>query len=334
MATIKDVAKLAGVSVSAVSKAFNAYSDISGTTKDKIFQAAKALDYVPNKAAVELSSGRHPYIGLILHMLDAYTAINEHIIRLLCGVHERAAEIKHELVLYTSHQIRDMELSYVEFCRHHSLIGAIIHGVDVADKHMADLSESDIPCVMIDHVRMGKSTASIAVDNCRAAEDVMDLLYSAGHRKICHIMGYEGYVTDQRKQGVLLSARKNMIPSTDIIFVKGDFREDVAYESTKKILNMHPDLRAIFAASDIMALGAQRAIIEHGYMPGKDFSLVGFDGLSTLQYTTPPIATVFQDFHEMGRLGVDTLLRIAKGQSFAPVNHVRHTLIERGSIRQ
>jgi DNA-binding LacI/PurR family transcriptional regulator len=81
-----------------------------------------------------------------------------------------------------------------------------------------------------------------------------------------------------------------------------------------------------------MALGAMRAINEAGLCLGTDIALVGFDGLTVLEYTTPPIATVRQDFHSMGRIAVDTLISIAKGDKFKGKNYVPYTLLQRESV--
>ncbi|MCL2199306.1 MAG: LacI family transcriptional regulator [Defluviitaleaceae bacterium] len=333
MSTIKDVAKLAGVSVSAVSKAFNNYAEISDDTKEKIFRAAKELDYIPNKSAVELSRGRKPYLGLIVKDLDTHNTFDEHMFRLLSGTHARACEIGQELIIFTTPQIKQFKQTYVEFCKHHSLMGAIIQGIGSDDPYLEALLESTIPTVLIDVEREGAHTAFVTTDNEKASSEVVDLLVSKGHRKICHILGHPAdEVTKQRENGFTAAARRHMLNEDEVYIIAGDFVEDIAYANTKKALQIHRDITAIYAASDLMALGALRAIKEEGLTAGKDIALVGFDGLKALEYTTPSIATVFQDFHGMGRLAVDTLQQIAKGLPFSGKNFVPYTLMHRGSV--
>ncbi|MCL1843326.1 MAG: LacI family transcriptional regulator [Defluviitaleaceae bacterium] len=334
MATIKDVAKHAGVSVSAVSKTFNNYSEISDETKEKIFRAAKELDYIPNKSAVELSRGRKPYLGFIVMDLNTNsTCTDEYIFRLLSGAHERSCEIGQELIVFTTQQIKRMKQSYSEFCRHHTLMGAIVHGIEEDEPYFGSILESPIPCVLIDVEREGKHTAFVTTDNEKASEEVVDLFASKGHRKICHILGHpDSEVAKQRHRGFLNAARRHMFNEDQVYVIPGDFIEEVAYANTRKILQVHRDITAIYAASDLMALGALRAIKEIGFTPGKDIALVGFDGLKAPEYTTPPLATIYQDFHSMGRLAVDTLQRISKNQPFCGRNYVPHTLLHRGSV--
>jgi DNA-binding LacI/PurR family transcriptional regulator len=333
MATIKDVARLASVSVSAVSKAFNNYSEISEETKEKIFAAAKELDYIPNKSAVELSRGKKPYLGFIVMDLSKKTShIDEYIFRLLSGTHERASEVGQELIVFTTPQIKKMKQSYADFCKHHTLMGAIVHGVEDDEPYFSSIMESPIPCVLIDIERQGVNTAFVITDNEKASEEVVDLLAAKGHRKICHIMGHpDSEVGRQRKAGFLNAARRHRLNENEVFLVPGDFLEDTAYANTKKTLQIHRDITAIYAASDIMALAALRAIKEEGFTVGKDIALVGFDGSKVLEHTTPPLTTVFQDFHGMGRLAVDTVLAISKNQPFNGKNYVPHRLIQRES---
>ena len=330
MANIRDVAKRANLSVSTVSKAYNNYSEISAATKERIFLAAQELGYFPSKAARELSRGDVHSVGLIVKELTTHTTQDEHTFRLLGGVHSRVSETGRDLVLYTTDQIKRMNLSYVEFCRHHSLMGAVVHGLDMDDPYLAALLSSPIPCVLIDIEAEGPNTAFIATDNERAAAEVVDRLCAKTQGRICHILGGEtADVTKHRKRGVEQAAQKN---NREVLFITGDFQEHVAYESMKAALRDCADITAVFAASDLMALGALRALYESGRMPGQDVLLVGFDGLKVLEYTQPPIATVFQDFHAMGQLAVDTLLKIAGNERFSAKNYVPHSIISRQTL--
>jgi len=333
IATIKDVAKLANVSVSAVSKAFNSYNEISEPTKERIFAAAKELEYIPNKSAVDLSRGKRPYLGLIVNDLNSNAVCDEYIFRLLSGTHERANELGQEIIIFTAPQIKKLNKSYVDFCKHHTLVGAIVHGLDADDPYLTALLESPIPCVLIDIQKTGDSTAFVTTNNFEASKEVVDLFVLKGHKSICHIAGgATSFVTEERKNGFLQAAESHNIASENIFVIQGDFREETAYLNTKELLKAKKDITAIFAASDIMALGASRAINELGFKIGKDIALVGFDGFKAMEYTSPPIATVFQDFHAMGRIAVDTLLKIYRNQDFNPRNYVPHAIFHRGSV--
>ena len=331
MATIKDVAKKAGVGVSTVSKAYNNYSDVSASTKAKIIAAAKELNYMPNKSAVELSQGQRKYIGVIVKE----TLQGEFHMRLIMGVHGRTEQHGYEMVMYTTEHIKSKKLSYVEFCRFHSLVGAIVSGLDKDDPYLQELTKSKTPCVLIDIEDYGENTAFVATDNKKASYAVFELLYQHGHRHICHLTGgMYADVSHVRKDAFAKAASDYGVPSANLIYVDCDFDEALAYQNTQKILEQHPELTAIYAASDTMALGAMRAIQAHGYNIGEDFALIGFDGISILEYTSPPIATVEQNLVKMGEIAFDTLLKIYNGQRFEQSNYVGFTLKKRKSINQ
>jgi len=331
MITIKDVAKAAGVNISTVSKAFNNYNVISDATKEKIFKAAKELGYIPSKSAAELSRGIQPYLGLIVNKLNTDSAKDEYIFRIVSGVQERSSELEMDLTLFTTAQIKKNGYNYIEFCKRHRLLGAIVHGLDKSDSYLTELLESPLPCVLIDLEHESPTSAFISTDNVKAAEDVVELMYNKGKRKLCHILGSpDADVTLQRQAGFLNAAAR--LGLTDIVVIPGEFNEYVAYENMKKTLEHHRDIQGIFASSDLMALGARRAITEAGLIIGKDVSLIGFDGLTALEYTSPAIATVRQDFHAMGRLAVDTLVSISRGERFDAKNYVAFELLERESV--
>ena len=333
MITIKDVAKLAGVNISTVSKVFNNYSGISEATKEKIFKAAKELSYIPSKSAAELSRGVQPYLGLIINNLSTDSAKDEYIFRIVSGVQERTSELDMDLCLFTNSQIKKKDYNYVDFCKRHRLLGAIVHGLSMNDPYLAELLKSPLPCVLIDIEHESSTTAFISTDNVRAAEDVVRFMYDKGLRKLCHIMGSpDADVTVRRKEGFINATRSLGLKDEDIVLVRGDFSEDVSYMNMKKILEIRNDIQGVFASSDLMALGAMRAIKDAGLKIGKDIALVGFDGLTVLEYTNPSIATVKQGFHTMGRTAVDTLLSIAKCEEFKTKNYVPYTLLQRKSL--
>ena len=333
MITIKDVAKLAEVNISTVSKVFNSYNGVSDATKEKVFKAAKDLGYIPSKSAAALSRGVQPYLGLIISNLNTNSAKDEYIFRIVSGVQERSSELDMDLTLFTTTQIKKKDYNYVDFCKRHRLLGTIVHGLDKNDPYLAELLESPLPCVLIDIEHESPTAAFISTDNVQAAEDVVQLMYNKGLRKLCHVLGSpDADVTVRRKEGFLNAARRLGLAQEDVIIIPGEFNEHLAYTNMKETLETHKNIQGVFASSDLMALGAMRAIKEAGLTIGKDIALVGFDGLAALEYTSPSIATVRQDFHEMGRTAVDTLMSISRGETFNAKNYVPYELLQRESV--
>lgn len=333
MATIKDVAKLAGVSVATVSKVYNNYSEIPQTTKDKVFQAAKSLDYIPNKNAVMLSKKDKYYIGLIVSNLYYSCSTDEYLFKILSGVNMGVEERDYELLIFTTENIKKTGMTYVQFCQYHNLIGAIIHGLRVDDPMLKELSNSSIPCVLIDIHLNGMNTATITVDNHKASQDIFELLYNNGHRHFCHILGpTTAEVANVRKDGFLASAESHMVPLENLALIDGDFNVQTSYEHTKQLLKSTSSITAFFASSDLMALGTLKALHEHDLQVGKDVTLIGFDGLSTLEYTSPAIGTVSQNFIEMGKKSVEVLEKIFHKRPYEKITYVPYKILPRESL--
>lgn len=330
MATIKDVAKLAGVSISTVSKAYNNYSEVSDATKARIAQAARTLHYIPNKTAVELSQGQRKYVGLIVK-----NTIQDEFLRMISGVHRTTEAQGYELVIYTTQHIKIQHMSYVDFCRYHSLMGAIVSGLDKDDPYLHELIASETPSVLVDIELHGNNTAYVSTDNHTASYQVFELLYNHGHRHLCHVTGsMTAEVAVKRQAGFVAAAQAKGLPLGQLTFVDGKWTEQDAYEATRAVLASHPEITAIFAASDTMALGAMNAIKAAGYTIGQDFTLIGFDGISILRYTSPPLATVAQGLVRIGELACETLFNICQGKPFDPQNHVDFELLPRASIHR
>ena len=330
MASIKDVAKLAGVSISTVSKAYNNYSEVSESTKARIAQAAKSLGYIPNKTAVELSQGQRKYVGLIVK-----NSIQDEFLRMISGVHSTTERYGYELVIYTTQHIKSRNMSYVDFCRYHSLMGTIVSGLDKDDPYLHELIASETPSVLVDIELHGKNTASVATDNISASYQVFELLYSQGHRHILHVTGSMSVeVANKRKDGFVAAAKAYNLPLNQLSYVDGQWEEEPTYQRVKEALDTNPAITAIFAASDTMALGAMNAIKDAGYTLGKNFTLIGFDGISILRYTSPPLATVVQRLVRIGELACETLFKICRGEAFEPQNYVDFEILQRQSMHR
>ncbi len=334
MANIKDVAKKAGTSIATVSKVFNGYSEIPAATREKVFEAAKELDYVPSKSAVELSS-KNPkhYIGLVLNSISFQYATDEYKFKLLCGISNKVEQLDFELLIFTTKQIEKFNNSYLNFFRYHNLYGAIIHGFDTDEAKLDNIVATNFPCVFIDRFVNDDKYVSVTIDTYKACEDVFEVLKANNHKNICQILGSaDAEVAILRRDCFNEVAKKNNYNLNNLHYFHGNFNEQLSYTKTLEFLQEHPETTAIFAHSDTMALGAYKAINELGYKIGENFTLIGFDGLTTLNYTTPAISTVNQNFEIMGELAVEKIVDIANDRNVLPVNFNKHQFLLKGSV--
>lgn len=334
MATIKDVARVAGVSVTTVSRALNHYSDVNFETKKKIFEVAKELNYVPNKAAQNLVKRENKTLAFILSGLEKEGGKDNIIYRLLSGMYEYAATIDYDVALYTTDSAHQKKKGYVEFCREHNISGAIMNGIRMDDPYLKEIIESKMPCVLIDVDLAEDNVSCIMIDNEHAAFEAVQLLVNNNHTNIAMVTGrQEADVSIKRQNGYKKALAVNKIDYRQEWVVCGDFLEEQAYQEAKKLFSQHSEITAVFCASDMMALGTMKAIRELGLRIPEDISVIGFDDIPLVGYLSPALATVHQDFHLMGYYAGKQLVQMIHHEKCEKKIFIEHKILARDTIR-
>ena len=331
MKTIVDVAKAANVSVASVSKVFNGYSDIADTTKDRILQIAKELDYFPNHFASRLVKGKVDSLCVILSMFGYNTSKDEYLVGLLSGIHSEAEKHGLRVVISTEDAVIGKgNRNYVQFCHSNKFMGFIIHGLGMSDPEISHLVESEVPCVSIDILLNGKKTVAVTTNNVRACIEVVDLLASFGHREIAFAEGSEdSWVTLERVKGYEEGMKRHgLVPR----IIQTDFSYASGYSNTRAYLLKHAETTAFFCASDIVAAAAMAACLDLGFRVPDDISIIGYDDLSFVSYIRPNISTVAQDFFGMGAASVASMIDICEGKETEKVRYIPHELKIRQSM--
>ena len=334
--SIKEVAKLAGVTNGTVSRAFNGYADILPETKERILGAARSLGYAPNVNARSLSAKRPPNIGLIVSGMLEGDPKDNMIYLMLQGVLRYALESRLEVALYTTDSAGQRTKSYVDFCREHSISGAILSGMTTDDVYLGELIGSGIPSVAIDVPIEGEVAGWVSIDNRAAAQEMVEYLLSLGHRKLAVVNGKRNAAVNKlRLAGVEKALTAAGISVQQDRMLYGHFEERGAYEAVSAYLAQfgNRDATAFFCFSDIMAIGALRAITEAGYHVPGDFSVAGFDGLPIAEWVSPPLTTVSQDMRRMGQESAAMLHDMLRDKGEGGHRIVPHRLTLRASLQ-
>ncbi|UOQ44827.1 LacI family transcriptional regulator [Halobacillus salinarum] len=335
MATIKDVAKQAGVSVSVVSKALNDYEDINDKTKKRILKIAEELNYTPNLAGRNLSSKKRMTIGLISSAVFNTNKKDTNAYEVIKGIYTGVDEEQLELAIFLMDSQKQKQKSYTQFCRERNIGGAILHGLRTDDPYFKELLDTNIPCVNIDFRTdsQAENVGSVAIDNKTAGEEMADHLLTRGHRDIAIMAGTEEtFVNIERLQGVKQGFEKHNVDFPESAVLYADFSEEKAYELAKDYLAEHRPT-AFLCFSDLMVYGVMKAVTEAGLKVPDDLSLIGFDDIPFSAITHPPLTTVHQDFFEIGRQAAKLLMDIMKDYHFENHVVVDHELIERESVK-
>lgn len=316
MATIKDIAKAAGVSVTTVSRALNGYSDVNEKTRQKIKEVALQLNYSPNTLARSLVMNKTKTIGLLVSGMTKGSIKDNFTYEILCGINDTIGSVDYDLIFFSTNTSQQKEKSYAQLCRERKVDGVIIQGIKTDDPYLQEIIDSDIPCVLIDIPIEAASVGYISTDNVLGGKKATMHLLELGHRHIGMINGHNrAFVSQQRLEGYRLALSEANIPFNWNYVLSGGFDEDEAYESAKKLLRTHPELTAIFCASDVMALGVLRAIKDLGRSVPDEVSVIGYDDIILASYVSPKLSTIAQNKYLMGQMATQLLAAMLKGET-------------------
>jgi LacI family transcriptional regulator len=306
--TIKEIASLAGVSKTTVSRVLNHKPDVDSATRERILQIIEEQGFVPSIAASGLASGRRSLIGMLVP-LWLWPLIPE----LMRGVAEVIEQSPYELVLYSINNT-DLKKDPSEVINRvlatQLTAGLLAVYPGEASQDLTRLYKQGFPVVIIDDQR-GQTTPWVGADNANGAYIAVRHLINLGHRRIAHIAGPDEYLVSHERYNGYRQAllESGIIPDPDLV-QKGDFMPAMGRSCASKLFELQAYKRptAIFAAKDQMAYGVLAAAEEHGLSVPGDIALVGFDDDAPSSHVRPALTTIRQPNYEMGQQGIKLLL--------------------------
>jgi LacI family transcriptional regulator len=310
LTTIKDLAKLAGVSVTTISRALNGYNDVNEDTRKKIKRIAVEQGYRPNAVARSLVMKKTQTIGVILSEINRDGAKDAMAFEILCGINDRASDLDYDILLFSTNPKKQESKTYADLCKERNVDGAIISGLRVLDPYLQEVTRNtNFPCVLIDIPATSNNLGHVTTDNVKGAQTAVQHLLDLGHRKIAIINGHdEASVSRERLEGYKQALKTQGIDYRPELVFNGNFSEEGGYEAMYQILMQHPDVTAVFSASDLMVLGALKAIERSGRKVPESLSIVGYDDIAISSYCSPRLTTIRQDKYEMGYQAAQLLI--------------------------
>ncbi|MBN1201991.1 MAG: LacI family DNA-binding transcriptional regulator [Anaerolineae bacterium] len=317
--TIFDIARKSGVSYSTVSRALSGYEFVKSSTREKVLQAARELEYVPNQQARSLAGGRSNMIGVLVPDLS-----NSYISEIIHGIDDELAKSDYNIILYTTHRHQGKESEYVATMVNSGADGLLLVVPLISSSYLDALHQQDFPYVLLDQMNERKQSLSVIATNRAGAYEATQYLIELGHRHIGFISGLEGLNSaTERLAGYKTALSDHGIHLDSEYIVGGDFRVQGGYLATQKLLSLQKPPTAIFASNDMSAFGAIEAIRQHGLHIPDDISVLGFDDLSQASLVYPKLTTVHQPLVEMGREAVIMLLECIE----YPAQEMRQTIL-------
>lgn len=311
-ATLADVARRAGVSLATASRALNGSTtrQVGAELRHRVQRAADELDYSPNAQAQAVARGSTATLGLVVHdIADPYFST------IAAGVIDAAAARGLLVTVASTQHDPDAEVRHIELLRQARtramvLAGSRIDDVDLLDRTRGALrafarSGGRVACIGQDV--LGVST--VVVENRLGAAALAGALHDAGHRRFAILAGPPAHLTARdRTEGFRYGLSERGADSAPEHVIPGPFTRDGGYAATAALLAGDPGVDCVFAATDVMALGALAALREAGLRVPEDVGVAGFDDISTLREVVPGLTTVRLPMVEMGETVVDLAL--------------------------
>jgi len=310
--TIKDVAKLAGVHPSTVSRVINNDSRISEKTKEKVILIISKLGYTPNAIARGLKTKRTYTLGILIPDIT-----NPFFAEIARGVEDAANKNNFNVILCNTDDKLKKERTYLQILRGKRVDGLILGTAHIKDKSILELEREKFPYILVSRNIEGLDKNCIIVDDVEGGMMATEYLIKLCHRRIAHITGpLKTRSALNRLEGYKLALKKYKIAYKDELVGEGDFKIKGGYQVMKRFLKLTEPPGAIFAANDLLALGAMQAIQKKSFHVPEDFSVVGFNDIELASFVYPALTTIRQPMLEMGALAVKMLLRIIEEGEF------------------
>lgn len=320
-ATIRDVARRAGVSIASASRALNGHSNVSAATLERVTEAANALNYIPHLGARSLSTRRSNTIGVVLP--DLFGEFFSEIIR---GIDYAAHRRGLQLLLSNMHGNTHETATAIRAMRGR-VGGLLLMSPQVDGEFLTRNLPKGLPVVVMNSPSGGAGHAAISIDNFAGAHAAVAHLVDRGCRRIAHLAGPQGNTdADERLRG-FREAVAAMLGDDAPIILSGDFSEEAGIAAGRILATWPVTVDAVFSANDIMAIGCMSALIDAGISIPDQIAMVGFDDVPIARYVTPALTTMRVHIAELGELALERLVTAIEHPD-APAHAFEHLMPE------
>ncbi|GAB2536122.1 substrate-binding domain-containing protein [Gracilibacillus alcaliphilus] len=326
MATIQDVAKHAGVSVATVSRVLNTPSAVAEFTREKVEQAMQELDYSPSLLGRNLRNSESRMLLVLLPKVS-----NPFYLRIVEGIEETALDYGYNILLCQTHTKLEREKIYFNLLKNQLAAGAITMDPTISQEILSDMARQ-FPIVQCSEYDRDQNLSYVTIDSELAAYHVTKFLLKQGHRRIGLInVGKQFLYARDREKGYLRALKEFGVEfEEDWCYYADDVSFELGQLAMRSLLNKKKALTAVFAVSDLLAIGALKELNMQGICVPNDMAVAGFDKIDFTNMTHPTLTTVAQPTYKMGCISVDMLVKKIQGNKVEDVI-LEHELIIRES---
>jgi DNA-binding LacI/PurR family transcriptional regulator len=325
---MKEVAKLADVSISTVSRVINENIPVDENTKKRVLDAIDQLNYKPNLLAKGLRVKSGHLIGFIVPEISLHPFVN-----LINSMEEYVVSKEFNLILANTKNDPNIEEMQIDRLIRRNVDGVVITRVSDESRVIDIIDRSNIPFVVVDRELEMQESLSVVLDNYKAGELAARHLIELGHRQFACITGPLNIkLCRERLKGFKDTLSENDIGLSEERIFEGNFKFNSGIKGMEHFLRHQLPITALWAQNDLMAVGCLKVLQHNGIRVPEDMSLIGMDDLEIARMITPTLTTINQPFKQMSKEAVDMLLRKKSGQEVKPKKIVlQPQLIKRSS---
>jgi LacI family transcriptional regulator len=304
--TIKDVAALAELSIATVSRILNGKPNVKPSTRQKVIQIMKELNYFPNQIAKSMKTKRTNLIGLVV--ADITNPFYSDTAKL---IERRAREHDYTVIVCNTDNRTSVQNAIIHTLKQKHVDGFIFGSVSMRDRAVIELIQEGYPCIMYHRHLQGYMGHFIGCDNNEGIRMAMGHLYELGHRRIGFISGPRIFSTGMERLSVYLTVSKELNLMVPSYFIKeGGYERSKTKRCLEELLALPDPPTAIIVANDLMALQVLDGILSAGFKVPDDFSVVGFDNISMASHQSIQLTTIDAQAERCARLAIDNLLNL------------------------
>ncbi|MFO7887797.1 MAG: LacI family DNA-binding transcriptional regulator [Eubacteriales bacterium] len=330
MVTIKDVAKLAGVSISTVSRVINDSKPVSKEVREKVLEIVKETGYRPNDVARSLVTRRSYLIGVIVNDLS-----NSYVAEMVKGVEEVGKMYDFDILLCSSYYDKEAQLKYLSLLDRKQAEGLILIGYKYDEEIIQKLKDLNKPTIFFTRDIIDESLKYVKIDSKSAMFEMTNYVIKNGHKNLLYVSDYEEKSTyeNDKIQGFKHAMEDNDVNKYEILEVQGRKYKD-GYRFGEKLSSKDIDYSAIICTNDEIAYGIMNALSDNGIKVPEDVSVVGYGGYKESKIIRPSLTTISEPYYDIGAVAIRNLIKeIESEEKVENKINLPFTLIKRDSLK-
>jgi LacI family transcriptional regulator, galactose operon repressor len=327
LATVRDVAREAGVSVATVSRTFSGAQFVSSEVRERVKSSADRLGYRPNAVARSLRVESTRTLGLVIPnvMNPFFTAVAR-------AVEDAAAERGYSLVVGNTDEDPEKEARYLEVLLQNRVAGLVVSPARAGSRHLSEVERAEVPLVCVDRYAKGVDAPVVRADGRAAVDRLVRYLLDLNHERLAIISGPPETVSGaERLEAFVEGAASRGVRVPEECVRIGDFRRRSGRRAMRELLGLEEPPTAVFAANNLMALGALQALEEAGVRMPQNISFASFDDVSWFPLLNPPVTAISQPVGELGSAVARMLPEMVEGRGRPESVILEARLVVRGS---